>query len=176
MNKHETKFYEALEDIFLGAKIEGEGGFVNLLSIKSAYYKKILKQFKTEVDKDPVVKQFKEEFFDRLYSFFEKYFSESGSVYFTKTRYSQNIYEKVYTDNKDVVLFWKTNVLYYVKSDILFQNIDVEVKDDNGLTYNFFFDCGELVSKQNNEKRELIFTYESTTNQNTILVLHIRQT
>ncbi len=165
MNKHETKFYEALEDIFLGAKIEGEGGFVNLLSIKSAYYKKILKQFKTEVDKDPVVKQFKEEFFDRLYSFFEKYFSESGSVYFTKTRYSQNIYEKVYTDNKDVVLFWKTNVLYYVKSDILFQNIDVEVKDDDDFTYNFFFDCGELVSKQNNEKKELIFTHESTTNE-----------
>ncbi len=165
MNKHETKFYEALEDIFLGAKIEGEGGFVNLLSIKSTYYKKILEKFKTEVNKDLVVKQFKEEFFDRLYSFFEKYFSESGSVYFTKTRYSQNIYEKVYTDNKDVVLFWKTNVLYYVKSDILFQNIDVEVKDDNGLIYNFFFDCGELISKQNNEKKELIFTHESTTTE-----------
>src|SRR5690554_3100744 len=113
MNKHEMKFYDALEDIFLGAKIEGDGGFVNLLSIKSAYYKKIIKDFKESVSNNELINAFKEEFFDRLYSFFEKYFSESGSVYFTKTRYSQNIYEQVYTDTKDVVLFWKTNVLYY---------------------------------------------------------------
>ena len=163
MNKHEMKFYDALEDIFLGAKIEGDGGFVNLLSIKSAYYKKIIKDFKESVSNNELINAFKEEFFDRLYSFFEKYFSESGSVYFTKTRYSQNIYEQVYTDTKDVVLFWKTNVLYYVKSDLLFQSTDVTIEEKNK-EYNFFFDCTEIENKQNNEKKELIFTFDSTTN------------
>lgn len=27
----EQKFYEALKDVFIGAKIEGAGGFVNLM-------------------------------------------------------------------------------------------------------------------------------------------------
>ncbi len=37
----EEKFYKALQDVFIGAKIEGEGGFVNLMRIKSNYYRKI---------------------------------------------------------------------------------------------------------------------------------------
>jgi len=37
MNK-EQKFYKALQDVFIGAKIEGEGGFINLMRIKSGYY------------------------------------------------------------------------------------------------------------------------------------------
>jgi hypothetical protein len=31
----EQKFYKALQDVFIGAKIEGAGGFVNLMKIKS---------------------------------------------------------------------------------------------------------------------------------------------
>jgi len=33
----EQKLYEALQNIFIGAKIEGQGGFVNLMRIKSNY-------------------------------------------------------------------------------------------------------------------------------------------
>jgi len=29
----EQKFYKALQDVFIGAKIEGKGGFVNLVRI-----------------------------------------------------------------------------------------------------------------------------------------------
>lgn len=160
--KNENKFYESLEKIFVGAEIAGEGGYVNLLAIKSKYYKKILSIFKKDVDSNVIIQTFKEEFFDRLYSFFEKYFSECGSVYFAQTAFSKNVYEKVYTDNKDVVLFWKTNMLYYVKSDILFQNIDVAIKDEFGTEYKFFFDCEQLRNKQSNEKKELIFNYVKT--------------
>lgn len=35
----EQKFYKALQDVFIGAKIEGQGGFVK--KIKSNYYFKI---------------------------------------------------------------------------------------------------------------------------------------
>lgn len=160
-NTHENKFYQALENIFTGANIEGESGYVNLLKIKSSYYKLILSRFKEELRKEQVITDsFKEEFFDRLYSFFEKYFSESGSVYFVKSANWQRVYEQVYTDNKDVVLFWKTHMLYYVKSDILFQSIDVAVTDeDSKQEYNFYFDVGTLQSKQNNEKKSLVFTF-----------------
>lgn len=37
----EEKFYKALQDVFIGAQIEGQGGFVNLMRIKSNYYSKI---------------------------------------------------------------------------------------------------------------------------------------
>ncbi|MFB6246932.1 MAG: DNA methyltransferase [Candidatus Pacearchaeota archaeon] len=160
-NINENKFYQALESIFTGANIEGESGYVNLLKIKSSYYNKILEQFQKDVDNEPILTDsFKEEFFDKLYSFFEKYFSESGSVYFAKTANWQRVYEQVYTDNKDVVLFWKTHMLYYVKSDVLFQSIDVNITDkESKQDYNFYFDVGDLQAKQNNEKKELVFTF-----------------
>ena len=47
----EQKFYNALQDIFIGAKIEGQGGFVNLMKIKSNYYSKIEKILKDDIDK-----------------------------------------------------------------------------------------------------------------------------
>lgn len=158
---NENKFYQALESIFTGANIEGDSGYVNLLKIKSSYYKLILEEFKKSVNNEQIITDsFKEEFFDKLYSFFEKYFSESGSVYFVKTANWQRVYEQVYTDNKDVVLFWKTHMLYYVKSDILFQSIDVNIVDDESKQeYNFYFDVGNLQAKQNNEKKALIFTF-----------------
>ncbi len=35
---HEQQFFNALNDIFVGAKIEGESGYINLMAIKSRYY------------------------------------------------------------------------------------------------------------------------------------------
>jgi adenine specific DNA methylase Mod len=153
---NEKKFYDALENIFIGAKIEGDSGYINLLNIKSAYYHLILKEFKEDVKGECIISgNFKEEFFDKLYSFFEKYFSESGSVYFVKTANGQRVYERIYTDNKDVMLFWKTHMLYYVKSDILFQSMNVDVD-----SYYFYFNVGTLANKQNNEKKEIVFDYK----------------
>lgn len=168
MKVNEKKFYDALENLFIGANIEGEGGYINLLKIKSTYFKKVLKQFQREVEEDPIITDdFKEEFFDKLYSFFEKYFSESGSVYFVKTANWQRVYEQVYTDNKDVVLFWKTHMLYYVKSDILFQSMNIEVTDDEtGISYSFYFDVGTLQNKKNNEKKEIVFTFREVKEEN----------
>jgi len=83
--KYEKKFYKALENIFTGAKIDGDGGFINLLSIKSKYYNKILEKFKKLVNENDTISQFKEDFFDHLFTFFERYFSESGSILFFRT-------------------------------------------------------------------------------------------
>ena len=84
--KNEKKFYEALENIFVGAQIDGEGGYVNLLKIKEKYYSRVLNEFKKEINNDVVITNtFKDKFFELLFNFFEKYFSECGSVYFTKT-------------------------------------------------------------------------------------------
>ena len=161
---NEKKFYESLERIFVGTLIEGEGGYVNLLKIKQKYYSKVVSELKNQIDNDAIITEsFKNEFYEKLYNFFEKYFSECGSVYFTKTASWQRIYEKVYNGNKDVALFWKTHMLYYVKSDILFRGIYVKsFNAEEDINYVFYFDVSSLQQKQNNEKAELVFNYKET--------------
>lgn len=34
----EKKFYDTLNNVFIGAKLEGEGGFINLMKMKSLIY------------------------------------------------------------------------------------------------------------------------------------------
>ena len=160
--KYENRFYEALEKIFVGAPVEGDGGYVNLLKIKEKYYQKVIDQFRSEVGNDPIIdNNFKENFYELLFHFFEKYFSECGSVYFVKTANYQKVYEKVYSDTRDVVLFWKTNSLYYVKSDILFNSMHVVVSNESSTSsFVFYFDVGELKNKQNNEKKDLVYSFK----------------
>src|SRR5690554_7222966 len=132
----EEKFYKALQDIFIGAEVEGKGGFINLMRIKSRYYSRIQELLRKDVE-DALVKypDFRNELFDKLYSFFSRYFSESGSIYFNSTPFHNNVYEKVYSDEKDVILFWKTRMLYYVKTDRIFRSLEIE---SDG--FKFFFD------------------------------------
>ncbi|MGY4687827.1 DNA methyltransferase [Petrotoga sp. DB-2] len=166
MTKEEIKFFDALEDIFVGAKVEGESGYINLMRIKSNYYKKgVFPQLKKDIDDalKPFPK-FRGELFDKLYTFFNRYFSETGSIYFRYTPFHQNVYEKVYTDDKDVILFWKTHMLYYVKTDRLFKNLEVEIDK-----YKYYFDVSTLEHKKANEKREIIYEFKERRNDGVIV-------
>jgi len=134
------RFFESLKDIFIGAKVEGESGYINLMRIKSRYFDKIFKILKKEIkEKTREFPEFEKELFDKLYSFFKRYFSESGSIYFRRTPFSERIFERVYTENKDVVMFWKTHMLYYVKTDIQPRSMEIFI---NGIK--FFFDVSKL--------------------------------
>jgi adenine specific DNA methylase Mod len=161
----EQKFYKALQDVFIGARIEGEGGFVNLMRIKSNYYRKIEDILKKDIEgtlkSHP---KFRDELFDKLYSFFSRYFTESGSIYFNSTPFHNNIYEKVYTDEKDVILFWKTQMLYYIKTDRIFRSLPVEFDG-----FKFYFDASKIESKKANEKRSLIFELNKIHEDRTIV-------
>ena len=154
--KNEKKFYDMLNDVFIGAKIEGEGGFVNLMRIKSNYYKKISEKLKKDIEtRLKGYEDFKEDLFLHLYNFFDRYFTKSGSIYFDRTAYHKSVYERVYTDERDVILFWKTHMLYYVKTDRIFKSLPIEFDD-----LKFYFDASKIVSKKANEKRSLIFSYK----------------
>jgi len=161
----EQKFYKALQDVFIGAKIEGEGGFINLMKIKSGYYSQIEKLLKEDINK-AIEKHpaFREELFDKLHSFFSRYFTESGSIYFNSTPFHNNVYEKVYTDEKDVILFWKTQMLYYVKTDRIFRSLPVEFDG-----FKFYFDGSKIENKKANEKRSLVFELSKVRGDGTIV-------
>jgi len=162
----EQKFYNALKNIFVGAKVEGESGYINLMKIKSRYYEKgVFPKLQKDIDKAlKPFPDFREELFEKLYTFFHRYFSESGSIYFRYTPLHQNIYEKVYTDDRDVMLFWKTHMLYYVKTDRLFKNLEVEI--DN---FKFFFDVSQLEHKKAFEKKSVIYDFREKKKNGTLI-------
>jgi len=153
----ERRFHDALRDLFVGAKVDGQSGYINLMRLKAAYYEhRVGPQLLDDVTK--VLKsfpEFREELFDKLHAFFSRYFSKSGSICFAYTPGHMGVYEKVYSDENDVVLFWKTHMLYYVKTDRLFRDLKVDLDG-----HIFFFDCTALQHKKNNEKRQLVFHFE----------------
>jgi hypothetical protein len=162
----EKAFFSALRDLFVGAKVEGESGFVNLMRMKSRYYEEgVFPRLRGDIERALApFPEFREELFDRLYTFFRRYFSESGSIYFRFTPPHGHVYERVYTDDRDVVLFWKTHMLYYVKTDCLFRSMTAEVDG-----FRFFFDVSALEHRRANEKRDLIYTFRERRGDGTLV-------
>ncbi|NPB03429.1 MAG: site-specific DNA-methyltransferase [Thermotogae bacterium] len=153
----ERRFFNALKNIFIGVPVEGESGYINLMRMKSKYFDRVMMPaIRKEVEETlKPFPDFREELFDKLYTFFKRYFTESGSIGFFFTPYHQSIYERIYTNEQDVVLFWKTARLYYVKTDRLFRSMTVEVDG-----FRFFFDASTLEHKRANEKRQLVFNFK----------------
>ncbi|GAA7573333.1 site-specific DNA-methyltransferase [Helicobacter pylori] len=170
MKTNEAQFYEVLEHLFIGVKIEDKqenlldptpravkNGMLNLLKAKSQYYHHKKQELKKLIDlKCQNNNDLKEELFDKLYSFFKRYFSANGGIYFNDTPlydslYTKSGYEKC-SLKKDTALFYKTKDLYYVKSETNYKDFCFELEN---ILFNF--DASLLESKKNNEKIELVF-------------------
>ncbi|MGC8767540.1 MAG: site-specific DNA-methyltransferase, partial [Brevinematia bacterium] len=153
LQKEKSRFWSILENLYAGAEPDGQSGYVNLIKQKRKYFTEFVKpqleEYVNQRLKD--FPEFEEELYNKLYTFFEPYFSDTGSVFFVKSYIYYKQYERIYT-NEDVKLFWKTKDLYYIKSDVLIRSMNVEF--DEG--YIFYFDVSTLEHKRNNEKRELI--------------------
>ena len=151
----EERFYKALQDIFVGARVAGQGGFINLMKIKGDYYRQIEKHLRADIERAVAEHPgFRNELYLKLHDFFDRYFTQNGSICFDKTAFHNDVYEKVYADNKDVALFWKTQMLYYVKTDTIFHDMPVEFG-----VLRFFFDASGIEQKKMNEKRDVIFSF-----------------
>ncbi len=182
MKTNEAQFYEVLENLFIGVKIEDKqeslldpnakamkNGMLNLMKAKSKYYQ----SKKQELEKFIGLKcqnnnDLKEELFDKLYSFFKRYLSANGGIYFNDTPlydslYTKSDYEKC-SLKKDTALFYKTKDLYYVKSETIYKDFCFELEN---MVFNF--DTSSLESKKNNEKVDLVFNLKDTdTKTNTL--------
>ncbi|MGN8539942.1 site-specific DNA-methyltransferase [Helicobacter pylori] len=170
MKTNEAQFYEVLENLFIGVKIEDQpeslldsnpraikNGMINLMKAKSQYYHHKKQELKKLIDsKCQDNNDLKEELFDKLYSFFKRYLSANGGIYFNDTPlydslYTKSDYEKC-SLKKDTALFYKTKDLYYVKSETIYKDFCFELE---GILFNF--DASLLESKKYNEKVDLVF-------------------
>ena len=163
--KHEKAFMGALSALFIGAKVEGDSGFVNLMQIKEQHFHAVRDSLSEKIQQvAPEGDPFREELFDKLHHFFSRHFCEgSGSVYFRDLRAADRVYDRVFADGRDVALAWKTRNLFYVKSDRVIQSIPVEFTNDRGITCRFFFNAEKTESRRANERREFVFTLAGVT-------------
>ncbi|QWK19120.1 MAG: site-specific DNA-methyltransferase [Hydrogenobacter thermophilus] len=168
MTKSEAKFWEVLENLYAGAEPEGKSGYINLIKQKREYFKEFVKpeleEYVQKRTKD--FPEFREELYHKLYTFFLPYFSPTGGIFFVKSYIYYKQYERVYGE-EDVKLFWKTKDLYYIKSDILIRSMEVRLEEE-GIT--FYFDASEVEHKKNNEKRKLIYSFETIDQQGRIVL------
>ncbi|MGL2756821.1 site-specific DNA-methyltransferase [Helicobacter pylori] len=182
MKTNEVQFYEVLENLFIGVKIEDKqeslldpnakamkNGMLNLMKAKSKYYQSKKQELEKLIDlKCQNNNDLKEELFDKLYSFFKRYLSANGGIYFNDTPlydslYTKSDYEKC-SLKKDTALFYKTKDLYYVKSETNYKDFCFELEN---IIFNF--DTSSLESKKNNEKVDLVFNLKDTdTKTNTL--------
>ncbi len=174
MKTNEAQFYEVLENLFIGVKIEDQpenlldsspraikNGMINLIKAKSQYYHHKKQELKKLIDsKCQDNNDLKEELFDKLYSFFKRYFSTNGGIYFNDTPLYDNLYTKSDYEKcslkKDTALFYKTKDLYYVKSETIYKDFCFELE-----SILFNFDASLLESKKYNEKVDLVFDLKS---------------
>lgn len=152
--KGKQKFYSALSNVFLGevgANIEGNSGYTNLMDIRNKYFQFIKEKIEQKINKE-FENNDKEDLYNKLFTFFESYLNETGTPFYYNTQIHKNLYEKIYSDKKDMALFWKTQKLYYVKSEPLFTSLKFDL---NGI--DFEFDAKEIEHQQNNEKKNVEF-------------------
>lgn len=166
---YKQKFYSALEKQFVGEEIQGESGFVNLMKIKKEYYDNIKSDIKQMIEATVSDKNEEKEIFEKLYTFFDSYLNETGTPFFNDTQIHKNLYEKVYSDNEDVSLFWKTEDLYYVKTEQNYSNMEIEKEE-----YKYIFDASEIENKATNNKKNIGFYLIKADKENKILNFKIK--
>lgn len=167
----ESAFFNMLREVFIGTRVEGRGGFVNLMKIKSAYYRKIEALLRSDISN--VLERFpsfREELFQKLYSFFSAYISENGSIYPSRAPFHNGLYERVYPQDGDTSLYWKTKDMYYIKSERILRSISVEVGG-----FIFYFDASSVENKRSNEKRSVSFRVQSVEGTRVYLTVEYRE-
>lgn len=169
---YKKAFYSKLEDCYLGVKIKdfhqnntAKSGFSNLLKIKEQYFEYIKAYLDREIEES-------HDIYNKLFTFFDSYLNESGTPFFTDTPIYKNIYAKVYSNTKDTSLFYKTQNLYYVKSDTLYQSLTLS--DDNE-TFQVYFDAKQYRQNADNSKTKLLFKLHSIdTKENELPIIIIK--
>lgn len=158
---YKKAFYSKLEDCYLGVKIKdfhkgntAKSGFSNLLKIKEQYFAHIKAYLESQIESEPL----SHDIYNKLFTFFDSYLNESGTPFFTDTPIYKNIYAKVYSNSKDTSLFYKTQNLYYVKSDTLYQSLTLS---DEKQGYEVVFDASEYKQNTDNIKNKIIFKLHS---------------
>lgn len=160
---HRQKFFSKLESIYLGTKIstQNKNGFLNILDIKEKYFKNFKQDIMDKLKKSGLDSDDLGDIYNKLFTFFDSYLNESGTPYFADTPYFKNIHAKVYSNQKDTALFYKTSDLYYIKSDSIYQNA---ILTNEFETFSLSFNTSNFIPKSDNQKNKTYFYLKNIDN------------
>lgn len=160
---HRQKFFSKLESIYLGTKIstQNKNGFLNILDIKEKYFKNFKQDIMDKLKKSCLDSDDLGDIYNKLFTFFDSYLNESGTPYFADTPYFKNIHAKVYSNQKDTALFYKTSDLYYIKSDSIYQNA---ILTNEFETFSLSFNTSNFIPKSDNQKNKTYFYLKNIDN------------
>lgn len=162
----EQSFFKILECFFVGAQVKGQSGYIKLMQIRSHYYKKhIIPSLKNEINQLVHFPEYREEIFEKLYTFFSRYLSPTGSICFCDTPQNHGFYDKTYNRGNNIFPHWATHMLYYVKTDRPFADLEVEL---NG--FRFYFDVSNLNDKKSNDKQKIIYQFREKKGDSTLMI------
>ncbi|WP_276883438.1 site-specific DNA-methyltransferase [Campylobacter cuniculorum] len=160
---YQKKLQEAQEQAQAQNELQAaQNGFSNLMQIKYKYFNHIKDSLEQEIDaqNDPWDCR---DIYNKLYTFFDSYLNDTGTPFFKDTPMYKNIYAKIYSNSKDTNLFYKTQNLYYVKSDTLYQSL---ILDDESGEYEVVFDASDCQQNKDNTKNKIFFKFENINTQN----------
>ena len=165
---NKQKFFSQLQNLYVGAKLDGKGGMAKLLQFKCQYFAKIKPLIDVEIKKNfpDVMDKNLSELYDKLYTFFSSYLTDGGSIYFNDTPAYKNVYAKVYFDKEDTALFYKTKDLHYVKSQVMYQSVEnlTFSVDNRNLNIFFDFDASDYIPINNNTKEKVLVLFTGIKN------------
>ncbi|MDY4830728.1 MAG: DNA methyltransferase [Campylobacter sp.] len=160
---HRQKFFSKLESIYLGTKIstQNKNGFLNILDIKEKYFKNFKQDIMDKLKKSGLDSDDLGDIYNKLFTFFDSYLNESGTPYFADTPYFKNIHAKVYSNQKDTALFYKTSDLYYIKSDSIYEDA---ILTNEFETFSLSFNTSNFIPKSDNQKNKTYFYLKNIDN------------
>lgn len=178
-----TKFNAIFEELFIAntSNVKQESGIGNLIRIKKKFYEKNVK-FILDTEINEIIQEHEDnnnenlliEVFDKLYDFFSQYISQdTGTIFFNNEQNKTNKYAELFSENTDVKLFWKTDGLYYVKSERIFKNLEFKqkkftinsnnIKSYYGDDLDILIDASKINTAGTNEKKELELIFSGKT-------------
>ncbi|MCI7362395.1 MAG: site-specific DNA-methyltransferase, partial [Campylobacter sp.] len=157
------KFFSKLESIYLGTKIstQNKNGFLNILDIKEKYFKNFKQDIMDKLKESGLDSDDLGDIYNKLFTFFDSYLNESGTPYFADTPYFKNIHAKVYSNQKDTALFYKTSDLYYIKSDSIYEDA---ILTNEFETFSLSFNTSNFIPKSDNQKNKTYFYLKNIDN------------
>ncbi|HHY40911.1 MAG TPA: site-specific DNA-methyltransferase [Syntrophaceticus sp.] len=149
----EEDFFSYLKDLFAYQRVRGKSGLIKAKEFRSLYFKRGLPRLKEELNRITAhAPEYREELYQQLHSLFSSVLI-NRSIFPGNTAPKPSKAHRQYTAaDRDIQLFWQTHRFYYVKTDRLIDELEVEVDGAK-----IVFDVSELKENMDHKKKPLSY-------------------
>src|SRR5690606_38571641 len=114
-----------LKGFFVGQQLKGKAGVIKAKQFRSLYFERNLPQLKEELNRiTSSAPEYREELYQQLHSLFSSLLMNSSIRPDNTAPPPPSQYA---TADRDIQLFWQTHRFYYVKTDNIIDELEVEV-------------------------------------------------